>query len=249
MENLLSSGKLGRLSPNGILGSPRRTFAVGLVAVLLAAFLLLIYLQSYRNSVKSTSAPVQALVAKRFIPKGTQWETIAKNGLFEATVISKGSLKEGAITDSAALQNQVAVADIYPAQQLTINDFGVTATSSSLSGAIQGRWRAIAITLDAQHGLSPQVQTNDRVDVYSQRGGVMGLLKPNVLVLQAPNQVATGTTAPTSTNYIFKIPVRDVPRFAYAAQNTTLWLVLRGQKAPTPTPQKFVTDQNLFTGR
>lgn len=249
MENLLPSGKLGRLSPSGMLGTPRRTFLVGLMAVVLAAFLLLVYLRSYRNSVNSTSAPVQALVAKRFIPKGTQWETIAKNGLFEATVISKGSLKVGAITDSAALQNQVAVADIYPAQQLTINDFGVTATSSAMSGVLQGRWRAIAVTLDAVHGLSPQVQTNDRVDVYTQQGGVMGLLKPNVLVLQAPNQVATGTTAPTSTNYIFKLPVRDVPRFLFAAQNTTIWLVLRGQKAPTPTPQKFITNANLFNGR
>jgi len=235
--------------PNGILGTPRRTFLVGLLAVVLAAFLLLVYLRSYRNSVKSTSAPVQALVAKRFIPKGTAWETIAKKGLFEATVISKGSLKEGAITDSAALQDQVAVADIYPAQQLTINDFGVTATSSSLSGAIQGRWRAIAITLDAQHGLSPQVQTNDRVDVYVQKGGVMGLLKANVLVLQAPNQVATGTTAPTTTNYIFKVPQRDAPRFAYASQNNQIWLVLRGQKSPTATPQHYVTDASLFNGR
>src|SRR5215203_361697 len=227
--------------PNGVLGTPRRTFVVGLAAVFLAAFLLLVYLRSYRNSVKSTSAPVTALVAKRFIPKGTTALTLAKNGLFEVTVISKGALKEGAITDASALQGQVALVDIFPGQQLTIAEFGVTATSSALSGVLQGRWRAIAMTLDQQHGLTPQVQTNDRVDVYTQNGGVVGLLKPNVLVLQAPNQVASGTTAPTSTEYVLKVPVKDVPRFAFASQNTQVWFALRGQKRATPTPQHFVT--------
>lgn len=246
MENLLPRGKLGNLMPNGVLGTPRRTFLVGMAAVLLAAILLLVYLRNYRASVKSTTAPVTALVAKRFIEAGTPALDLAQKGLFEVNVISKGSLKEGAITDAAVLRGQVALADIYPGQQLTITDFGVTATSSALSGVLEGKWRAIAITLDTQHGLLPQVQTNDRVDVYVQHNGVVGLLKPNVLVLQAPNQVASGTAAPVSGNYIFRLPVKDVARFAYASQNSTIWLVLRGQKKPSPTPRQFVTGTNLF---
>ncbi len=249
MENLLPSGKLGNLMPKGVLGTPRRTFVVGLAAVFIAALLLLVYLRSYRNSVKSTGAPVTALVAKRFIPQGTTALALAKNGLFEVTVISKGALKDGAIVDAGVLRGQVALADIFPGQQLTVADFGVTATSSALSGVLEGKWRAIAITVDAQHGLTPQVQTGDHVDVYTQQGGVMGLLKPNVLVLQAPNQVATGTAAPVSANYIFRIPVQDAPRFAFASQNTTLWFVLRGQKRASQTPQHFVTSKNLFTGK
>jgi Flp pilus assembly protein CpaB len=245
VENL-ATGRLGKLMPNGVLGTPRRTFVVGLIAVILAAFLLLVYLRSYRNSVKSTSAPVQALVAKRYIPKGTAGRTIARNGLFEATVISQASLKEGAITDASALRDQVALAEIFPGQQLTIADFGVTATSTALSGVLQGRWRALAVTLDAQHGLSPLVQTNDRVDVYTHSGGVVGLLKPNVLVLQAPNQVATGTTAPVTTDYVLKVPVRDAPRFVWASANTEISFVLRGQKRPGRTPQKFVTSANIY---
>jgi Flp pilus assembly protein CpaB len=249
VENLLPGGKLGNLMPKGnVLGTPRRTFLVGVGAVLLAALLLLVYLRSYRDSVKSTSAPVTALVAKRFIPKGTTALALAKNGLFEVTVISKGSLKEGAITDAGLLRGQVALADIFPGQQLTIADFGVTATSSALSGVLEGKSRAIAITVDAQHGITPQVQTGDRVDVYTQKGGVLGLLKSNVEVLQAPNQVASGTTAPTSANFIFKVPVKDAPRFAFASQNTTLWFTLRGQKKVSPTPQHFVSDANLFSG-
>ena len=247
---LVPRGRLGNLLPKGsILGTPRRTFLVGVGAVLLAALLLLVYLRNYRNSVKSTSAPVTALVAKRFIPKGTTALALARNGLFEVTVISKGALKEGAITDAGLLRGQVALADIYPGQQLTIADFGVTATSSALSGVLEGKWRAIAVTVDAQHGLVPQVQTGDHVDVYSQKAGVVGLLKPNVEVLQAPNQVASGTTAPTSANYIFKVSVKDVPRFAYASQNTTLWFALRGQKKVSQTPQHYVTDGNLFSGK
>jgi pilus assembly protein CpaB len=247
VENL-ASGRLGNLMPKGVLGTPRRTFLVGMAAVLIAALLLLVYLRNYRNSVKSTSAPVIALVAKRFIPKGTDSEALAKNGLYEVTVISKGSLKEGAITDAAALQGQVALVDINPGQQLTIADFGVTAVSTSLSGVLAPRTRAVAINLDSQHGITPQAQTGDHVDVWVQVGSVLGLLKRNVLVLAAPNQFASGSTSPVSANYTFQVPVRDAPRFAWASQNATIWLTLRPQKRAAPTKQVFISTRNIFGG-
>jgi Flp pilus assembly protein CpaB len=248
VENL-ASGRLGNLLPKGgLLATPRRTFLVGMLAVLLAAVLLLVYLRNYRNSVKSTSAPVIALVAKRFIPAGTTNEALAKNGLYEVTVISKGSLKDGAITDAAVLKGQVALTDINPGQQLTVLDFGVTSTSSSLSGVLAPKTRAIAIPLDAHHGITPQVQTGDRVDVWAQVNGVLGLLRRNVLVLAAPNQVASGSAAPISTNFTFQVAVRDAPRFAWASENGTIWLTLRPQKQPAPTRQVFISAGNLFGG-
>jgi Flp pilus assembly protein CpaB len=147
------------------------------------------------------------------------------------------------------LRGEVAVNDLFPGQQLTIADFAVTATSGALSTALSGTWRALSIPLDATHGMIPQIQTDDYVDVYAQVGGTMGLLLQNVLVLAAPNQVAAGTSAPTSGNYILRVPASYTPKFAFASQNNVLWLALRPQKGVRPTPPAFITESNIFGAR
>ena len=206
-----------RLLPRDMLKTRNGTIAVGVGALVLATILLLVYLSHYRSSVNSSSGPATVLVAKRFIAKGTTSAALAKSGLFQVTAIPKGELKEGAVSDPAVLQGEVAVNDVYPGQQLTIADFGVTTTSGALSAELSGSWRAIAISLDATHGIIPQAQTGDRVDIYAQSNGAMGLVVPNVLVLQAPNQTASGVAeAPTSGNYIFRVPTGDAARLAYA---------------------------------
>src|SRR6266496_3484275 len=144
-----------------MLGTPRRTIVAGVGALVLATILLFAYLSHYRSSVKSASANISVLRSKAFIPKGTTALSLAKQGLFEFTAVPRDQLKEGAITDAAIIQGQVALNDIYPAQQLTLADFGVTATSSALSGSADllgsgkatGTYRALAINRDPVHGL------------------------------------------------------------------------------------------------
>jgi Flp pilus assembly protein CpaB len=228
-----------------MLGTPRRAVIAGVGALVLATILLFVYLNHYRNSVKSSNSTVSVLVATKFIPKGSTALSLAKSGQFQPTAVPKGQLKSGAVTDAAVLQGQVALADVYPGQQLTITDFGVSPTASALSGVLTGTERAISIPLDAAHGISPQTQTGDHVDAYVQLGGVMGLLASNVFVLAAPNQVADETTAPVSANYIFRIPTSSAAKFAYASQNGTIWLVLRGQKSSS-TPPALVTSSNVL---
>jgi Flp pilus assembly protein CpaB len=227
------------------------------VALVLAIILLLVYLSHYRSSVKSESAATPVLRAKVFIPAGTTAEALAKKSLFEVAAIPKDQLKDGAVTDAAAIHGQVALNDIYPGQQLLVTDFGATATSSALSGssellgagAATGTWRALAINLDETHGIIPQVQTGDHVDAYVQMGGTLGLLKPNVLILQAPNQTAEGTTAATSGTYILRVGGQDVPKFAYAAQNGTIWFALRPQEHAKTVITKPVSNSSYFGGR
>jgi Flp pilus assembly protein CpaB len=231
-----------------MLGTPRRAVIAGVGALVLATILLFVYLNHYRNSVKSSAAPVTVLVAKKFIAKGTTALALAQDDLFAATAIPKSQLKDGAVTDAAALHGEQALTDVFPGQQLTTVDFGVSATSSALSGVLTGTMRAVSIPLDASHGISPQTQTGDHVDVYVQIGDVMGLLLSNVFVLAAPNQVADETTAPVSANYAFRIPTNKVAKFLFAAQNGTIWLALRGQKSPSTTPPALVTGSDVLGG-
>ncbi len=238
-----------RLLPRDMLKTRNGTIAVGVGALVLATLLLLVYLSHYRSSVKSSNAATTVYVAKRLIPRGTSALELANKALYTPVEIASGQLKEGAVTDTGVLQGEVTVNAIYPGQQLTVSDFGTTATSNALSGVLTGSWRAISIPLDAVHGMIPQVQTDDHVDVYVQVNGVLGLMSSDVLVLQAPNQVAAGTAAPTSGNYIFRVPSSVAPKLAYAADNAKIWLALRGQTDVRPTHQALVTASNLLGGK
>jgi Flp pilus assembly protein CpaB len=235
------------LAPSRLLKTRQGTIVVGVAAAVLAAILLLVYLSHYRSSVKGSTEPVTVLVAKRLIAKGTSGTSIAEQNLFNVTTIPKGQLKLGAISDPAVLQGTVAEADIYPNQQLTTNDF-TTKTVGALASQLTGRWRAISLpTLDAAHGLSPDVQAGDHVDVYAQVRSVTGLVMSDVLVLASPT-AATGS-APASGNYILRIPSSRAAKFAYIGQNGNYWLVLRPAVKALPTPPTLAPTANLFGGR
>src|ERR1043165_8863150 len=105
-----------------MLGTPRRTLIAAILVVGLAIIPLLVYLNHYRSSVKSESAATPVLRAKVFIPAGTTAEALAKKSLFEVAAIPKDQLKDGAVTDAAAIHGQVALNDIYPGQQLLVTD-------------------------------------------------------------------------------------------------------------------------------
>jgi len=239
-----------------MLNSSRRPIIAGAAALILAAILLLVYLSHYRNSVKSSNSTQSVLVAQAFIPKGTSSLEVAQKGTWELTPVAKDDVKPGAVTDAALLQSQVALADIFPGQQVTTTDFGVTPTSATLSaspdllgsGKTAGIWRAVVISVDPVHGISPQAQTGDRVDVYLQNGGTMSLLMQNVLILAAPNQSATNTTSAVSPNYTMRVPTSMVPRFTFANDNTKIWFALRPQKGSKPTPRANITSSNLIPG-
>jgi Flp pilus assembly protein CpaB len=237
------------LAPSRLLKTRQGTIVVGVAAAVLAAILLLVYLSHYRSSVKGSSEPVTVLVAKRLIPKGTSGNSIAAQNLLVVTTIPKGQLLPGAISDSAVLQGTVTAADIYPSHQLTTSDF-TTRTVGALAIQLTGGWRAIALpTLDAAHGLSPDVQAGDHVDVYAQRNGITGLVLADVLVLVSPTQATTGSATPVSGNYILRIPTAKAARFAYLGESAHFWLVLRPANKALPTARGIEAGGNLFGGR
>jgi len=227
---------------------------VGVAALVLATILLVAYLSHYRSSVAGATSSVAVLRAKTFIPRGTTALTLARKGLFDITALPKDQVNDGAVTDAAVLHGQVTLDDIYPGQQLTTAEFGVTATSNALSGSndllgaskSSGTMRAMSIELDEAHGLAPQVQTGDHVDVYAQVNDTAGLLIENALVLAAPNQTAAGTTAPTSGNYIVRVPTKLASRVAFAAEKGKIWFALRPAKDARPSAKDVVTEANFF---
>jgi Flp pilus assembly protein CpaB len=215
----------------------------GVVAAALAIILLVIYLHSYRSSVDSGRRPMRVLVAAKLIARGTSGTLIGHQGLYRVTTVQKDELKLNAITDPAALNDRVAAADIYPGQQLTQNDF-TTESPTAIPYQITGTQRAIAIPVDAVHGLIGQVSAGSWVDVYvSVPGGgesLVALLEPSVYVLVPPGA--------NSSDAVLRVNTKDVPKFAYAADFEHLWLVLRPQVGASRTPKATATLASLLAG-
>lgn len=226
----------------------RGSLLVGAAAAVLAGLILLVYLHSYRNSVNSTAAPASVLVAKNLIQKGTPGDIIGTSDQFQVASVPKGQLQVGALTDPAALSGRVAATDIYPGQQLTETSFAYAAPGT-LQTKITGTDRAIALSIDAEHGMIGQISAGDHVDIFmgfalQGAGGtqpVIKLLMADVLVLRAP---LAGNGEVT-----LRAPMRQAAQLAYAADNGHLWFVLRPASGAKTVNPGLVNAQTLLNAK
>lgn len=233
------------------------TVALGGVAALLAAFVLVLYLNQYRSSVAADSEPVTVLVAKRLIEKGMPGDIVGLKRLFESEEAPKNQVRDGAITDPSTLRGRVAVEDIYPGQQLTVADFG--ATTTAIGAKLAGKNRAIALPLDSARGMIGKVEPGDRVDVFASlflkgpTGGqgrpVLKVLAQNALVLDAPGDTVAGVGAGNQTsNVVLRVDRDQAAELAFAVDNGKIWLVLRPRAGAPATKPGAVTDSSLLAG-
>jgi Flp pilus assembly protein CpaB len=226
----------------------RGSLLLGAAAAVLAGIILLAYLHSYRNSVNSSAAPATVLVAKRLIQKGTPGDIVGTSDQFQVASVPKGQLQIGAFTDPSALTGRVAATDIYPGQQLTTAAFAY-ATPGSLQTKIAGTDRAIALSIDAEHGMVGQIAAGDHIDIFvglnrvSPSGSqpIIKLLMADVTVLRAPLAGGTGL-------YTVRASTRQAAVLAYAADNGRLWFVLRPPSGAKTVIPGFVSMQTLLLG-
>jgi Flp pilus assembly protein CpaB len=204
--------------------------ALGIGAIVLAAILLVVYLDRYRSRVSGENAPTPVLVAKQLIPQGTPGNLIATQSMYAATTLPRKEVEVGAIADPSYLAGRAAAADIFPGQQFTATDFAASDTAS-VDSQITGTERAISISIDNVHGSLSQLQVGDSVDIYVSVAGVVRLFEPNVKVLTIP--AVPGPSG--GSNLVLRIQTADAARWAYAADNTQFYFVLRPVIGAKPT--------------
>ena len=226
----------------------RGSLLVGAAAAVLAGIILLAYLHQYRNSVNGAAAPVSVLVAKNLIQKGTPGDIIGTSSQFQVASVPKGQLQVGALTDPAALSGRVAVTDIYPGQQLTAGYFAY-APPGTLQTKISGSDRAIAVQMDAEHGMVGQIAAGDHIDIFvgvnrqasSGSQPIIKLLMEDITVLRAPVGGGSGL-------YTLRATGRQVGVLAFASDNGKLWFVLRPASGAKTVNPGFVSAQSLLLG-
>jgi pilus assembly protein CpaB len=223
------------------------TLAVGVVAAVLAAIALLVYLSQYRDNLNKQNATVGVLVAKSLIPKGTPGSLIGTKVLFQATSVPRSQLKNGALSDPAALRGLVALTDVYPGQQLTISSFGA-ARVGALADQLTDLDRAVAVPIDATHGLLGQVQAGDHVDLMlsipasgsgrvAASGAIIKTIFQNVLVL------STGPAALT-----FRVKDSQAEKLAWASDNGKLWVILRPAIGAKDSEPRIISFDSVLLG-
>jgi len=236
---------------NRLIRNRRTALLISLAAGVLAAVLLIVYLQSYRSSVNSGTRPERVLVATQLIPRGTSAATIATKHLYAVTTVQKDQLQPLAISDPSSITGNIAAADIFPGQQLTTADF-TAESANSLNYQITGPQRAIAIPVDTIHGLLGEIGAGDFVDVYVSIAGSATTTTAAVPItatqvrLLAADVMVLSTGSGSST--ILRVDTAQVAKFAYVADNEHYWLILRPQVGASHTPPSVATLGSLLQG-
>jgi pilus assembly protein CpaB len=115
----------------------RRT-ALLITAILVAALgtvLVMVYVHNVDKRALAKQQPVEVLIAKKLIPAGTTGAAAAAAGDLERTTIPRDALASGGtvLSDITAVSNRIALAPIYPGEQILAEKFGKPGDSNALS--------------------------------------------------------------------------------------------------------------------
>jgi Flp pilus assembly protein CpaB len=242
-----------------LLATRRGTVIVAGVCALVAAGILLLAMNQYRNNVDTSGNQETVLVVgNQVIQKGTSGDAVTSEALFRSTSVAAKQVTAGAIADTSQLHGKVAASDIYPGQQLTAADF---VSKGGLTSELAPTQRAITVSLDQSHGMVGNLQSGDHVDVYAglslERIGhgepALRLLMSNIKVLQSGTTSGAGIGGAQNPNNSFSDITLDVSdtqagALAYASDNGKVWLVLRPADATTSSSSSAITAQSLLLG-
>jgi Flp pilus assembly protein CpaB len=225
-----------------LLTTRRGTIILGIGAAVLAAIVLLVYLNQYRNSVDSGAQPMSVLVAKSLIQKGTPGDVVGSTSLYQVSSIPRSQLKTGAFVDPKTLTGKIAATDIFPGQQLTATDF-VLGNVNALTQRLARDQRAVVVPLDAPAAVGGQITPGDHVDVWVALNaqGANGVSRPVVReVLQ--NIYVMGAVG---GNVTIRATPRQSGQLIFASQNAKIWLVLRPAVGSTNSKPPVVSINDL----
>ena len=193
----------------------RNSIVVAVLSAVLAAALIFLFVSHYKKT-PAPSAPVQATVwvATQNIPRGTPEPEAAAQGLIKSKIVPAKQVVAGAISDPSVITAEAAAVPLVAGQQLTATDF--TATSNTLSEDLTGSQRAVAFSLDSEHGLTSFLAQGNTVDIMGLSGGSSTMLLQNVPILSNSGGLV-----------VLRLTDRQALLITAATGQNSLWLTLR----------------------
>jgi Flp pilus assembly protein CpaB len=214
------------------------TVLLGVIAAVIAAIALIVYLDHYRNSVNKP--PVEVLVAQKLILKGTPGDDIrTTGGYYKLTSYPQKQVEAGAIVNPASLTGKVALADIAAGQQLTAADFGPgTGLANNLGGKNE---RGVVVPLGSPQAVGGQIVPGSHVDVWvtSSAQGSTGVSRPIAKLLFQDMRVLNVVGG----NVTLQATPTESGQLIFASTNDTIWLALRPTIGTKPKPPVISSSQ------
>lgn len=241
----------------------RRTVLL-VVAFLLAALgtgLVFSYVNSANDRALEDQKPKRVLVVKTLLAQGTTVRDAEKAGAFELKVVASASIAEGALSDLAPVRDLVALAPLFPGEQVLAAKFGAAGTASVLP--IPNGKLAISVQLADPARVAGFVEPGSEVAIFT-TGSIAAaglpptdfsaVLLPRITVLAVgPTTVtqAAGSTAAANQEALprailtLAVTQREASQIFLAESKAELSLALLN-KSSTTQKTSPVTLSNLF---
>jgi Flp pilus assembly protein CpaB len=214
------------------------TIALAAILAIAAALVVLVY--ANRES-ETATGDVTVLVATQEISEFTPGSQVVDGNMYREQQLDRDLVADGAVSNPDQLDGLVARDTIYPGEQLTVNQFQKSDTTS-VAVKLEDDQRAVAFPVEAAQGMVNELQPGDHVDVVgvfdvmplgptglpvpgAQEVDVSTTLATDVLVLKVPD------TSDTSSNkddvLTLAIPINRVQHVVFAQERADVYFVLR----------------------
>jgi pilus assembly protein CpaB len=176
------------------------------VVAALGAVLVLLYVQGADQRAEAKYQLRTVLTATQQIGAGESFDAASQSGKITATQVVSGDAVPDALaqSDAGALQGKVALAPIYPGQQIVTAQFGDKTLAQAPSNLpIPDKDVAVSVTLTDSARVAGYVEPGSQVAVFLNGSDDTGktftrLLLPKVLVLGVGSTPAAGASTPST---------------------------------------------------
>ena len=226
----------------------RRRVVSAVVAALLAivaAFILVNYVNGADQRARSALDPVPVLVVVAPVAKGTAATALGNE--VQVKQIPKSAIAEGAVGSVADLGNRVAAVDLVPGEQVLSSRFVDAASLQSVS--IPKGMQEVSILLTSKRVYGGNPQAGDHVGVFLTSGDSTKLVFNDVLI----TRVAGGGTTPPASGGVgsgssanqagtaqdvnvmvtFALTTHQAEQIVWTAEHGTIWLSLQNKDTNT----------------
>ena len=236
----------------------RRTVLL-IVAALIAALgtgMVFLYVRGADNRAEANQQPVQVLKAVTRIEPGEKIADAQAAGKIQLGTVPKAQVLVGAVNSTSGLENKVALATIYPNEQIITAKFGSSGEQSNLT--IPDGDVAISVSLSDTGRVAGFVNPGANVAIFTAdpKNQATRLLLPTVQVIAVGTTtvVSTTSTDPSGAQTTEQLPKTlftlavnqdDAERIIYASKKSDLTFALLNDKSKVKSGPG-VSDSNLF---
>lgn len=145
----------------------RRTVLLiaALVVAALGTVLIFVYVKNADDRAQADAAPVDVLVATQGVAAGTTAADASNAGAFEIKEVPTSAAAEGALTDISIISDQVALAPIFPGQQILAQMFGAPGSETGLN--VPNEKLAISVQLGDPERVAGFVAPGSEVAIFA----------------------------------------------------------------------------------